>query len=146
MAYLLGLDISTTGAKALLIDERGTVIGSHTTPQPISTPKPLWSEQNPADWWDGIAASIRAVLEATGVGGDSIRAIGLTGQMLELAENSFRGHGGNWSGLRCLGGRGGLSAFEQLVVALELLGIIRIEPDVIAEAVKECVREFGLGM
>ena len=62
MAYLLGLDISTTGAKALLIDEGGQVVATHTTPQPISTPKPLWSEQNPADWWDGIAASIRAVL------------------------------------------------------------------------------------
>ncbi|MBZ0287544.1 MAG: hypothetical protein K8I30_08010 [Anaerolineae bacterium] len=60
MAYLLGLDISTTGAKALIIDESGKVIASHTTPQPISTPKPLWSEQNPADWWNGMAASIRA--------------------------------------------------------------------------------------
>ncbi len=81
MAYLLGLDISTTGAKALLIDERGTVIASHTTPQPISTPKPLWSEQNPADWWEGIVASIRGVLEETGITGESILAIGLTGQM-----------------------------------------------------------------
>ena len=80
MITLLGLDISTTGAKALLIDERGAVIASHTTPQPISTPQPLWSEQNPADWWDGMAASIRAVLEQTGAA-ESIAAIGLTGQM-----------------------------------------------------------------
>ena len=62
---LLGLDISTTGAKALLIDEQGQVVATHTTPQPISMPKPLWSEQDPADWWDGIAASIRAVLDKT---------------------------------------------------------------------------------
>ncbi len=81
MAYLLGLDISTTGAKALIIDERGTVIVSHTTPQPISTPKPLWSEQNPADWWDGIVASIRAALQSSGIAADAISAIGLTGQM-----------------------------------------------------------------
>ena len=81
MAYLLGLDISTTGAKALIVDERGAVIASHTTPQPISTPRPLWSEQNPSDWWDGIAASIRAALAASGVTGEQIAAVGLTGQM-----------------------------------------------------------------
>lgn len=77
--YLLGLDISTTGAKALLIDETGRVAASHTTPQPISTPKPLWSEQNPTDWWNGMVASIRAVVDK--VPADQIAAIGLTGQM-----------------------------------------------------------------
>jgi xylulokinase len=76
---LLGLDISTTGAKALLIDERGQVVASHNTPQPISMPKPLWSEQNPADWWDGIVQSVHALLEATNH--PEISAIGLTGQM-----------------------------------------------------------------
>lgn len=78
--HLLGLDISTTGAKALLIDEKGAVVASHTTPQPISAPKPLWSEQNPTDWWEGMVQSIRAVLQKTNVA-DSIAAIGLTGQM-----------------------------------------------------------------
>lgn len=79
--YLLGLDISTTGAKALIIDDRGAVVASHTTPQPISTPRPLWSEQNPADWWDGIARAIRAALAASGLSGEQIAAVGLTGQM-----------------------------------------------------------------
>jgi xylulokinase len=81
MVYLLGLDISTTGAKALIIDERGAVIASHTDPQPISTPKPLWSEQNPADWWDGIVTSIRTALAKSGLSGEDIACIGLTGQM-----------------------------------------------------------------
>ncbi|MFQ3565792.1 MAG: xylulokinase [Aggregatilineales bacterium] len=81
MAYLLGLDISTTGAKALIIAHDGAVVASHTTPQPISTPKPLWSEQNPADWWEGIVASIRAALEEAGIDAAAIDAIGLTGQM-----------------------------------------------------------------
>lgn len=81
MTYLLGLDISTTGAKALIIDERGAVIASHTAPQPISTPKPLWSEQNPADWWDGIVTAIRTALAKSGLTGDDIACIGLTGQM-----------------------------------------------------------------
>ncbi|MBN2256356.1 MAG: xylulokinase [Anaerolineaceae bacterium] len=80
MTYLLGIDISTTGSKALLIDEHGTVIASHTTPHPSSQPYPLWSEQNPADWWSGIVTSIRAVLEQIG-DASAVKAIGLTGQM-----------------------------------------------------------------
>ena len=81
MSYLLGLDISTTGAKALIIDDAGKVIASHTTPQPISTPQPLWSEQNPSDWWDGIASSIRSALQEANLTGEAIKGIGLTGQM-----------------------------------------------------------------
>jgi xylulokinase len=81
MTYLLGLDISTTGAKALIIHERGAVIASHTDPQPISTPKPLWSEQNPADWWEGIVTAIRTALAKSGLSGEDIACIGLTGQM-----------------------------------------------------------------
>ena len=81
MPYLMGLDISTTGAKALIIDETGAVIAVASTPQPISQPQPLWSEQNPADWWDGISASIRQALADSGLSGDNISAIGLTGQM-----------------------------------------------------------------
>lgn len=81
MTYLLGLDISTTGAKALIIADDGSVIASCTTPQPISTPQPLWSEQNPSDWWDGIVASIRQALADAHLKGEDIACIGLTGQM-----------------------------------------------------------------
>jgi xylulokinase len=79
--FLLGLDISTTGAKALLIDAAGAVIGSASSPLSLSTPRPLWAEQNPADWWAGMAASIRRLLAEQDVAGDDIAAIGLTGQM-----------------------------------------------------------------
>lgn len=77
----LGLDISTTGAKALLIDAEGNVVSSATTPLELSTPKPRWSEQDPHDWWDGIVSSIRAALEKADVAGEAIGAVGLTGQM-----------------------------------------------------------------
>ena len=81
MPYFLGIDVSTTGAKALIIDERGQVISSATTPLTLSTPKPLWSEQNPHDWWEGTLASIRAALAQAKIKGDAIAAVGLTGQM-----------------------------------------------------------------
>ena len=77
----LGLDVSTTGAKALLIDGTGEVVSSATTALPLSTPKPLWSEQDPHDWWDGIVASIRRALADAGATGEEVQAIGLTGQM-----------------------------------------------------------------
>ncbi len=78
---LLGIDISTTGAKALLIDEQGQVIDSAISPLTLSTPRPLWSEQNPADWWVGVKQSIGVVLERSAVVASDIGAIGLTGQM-----------------------------------------------------------------
>lgn len=81
MSYFLGIDVSTTGAKALLIDATGRVITSATTPLSLSTPRPLWSEQDPHEWWDGTVRSIRLALEQAGVGGDAVQAIGLTGQM-----------------------------------------------------------------
>ena len=80
MRYLLGLDVSTTGSKALLIDETGAVVASHSTPNPISQPYPLWSEQDPADWWNGIVHSTRTVLEKIDDPG-AIQGIGLTAQM-----------------------------------------------------------------
>ena len=81
MTLQLGIDISTTGAKALLVDTGGRVVASASNPLALSTPKPLWSEQNPHDWWNAIAASIRGALGEAGVTGDAISAIGLTGQM-----------------------------------------------------------------
>jgi xylulokinase len=81
MAYLMGIDVSTTGVKALLIAADGQVVGSANTEQPLSTPHPLWSEQDPADWWNGAVSSVRQVLHETGITGSQVAAVGLTGQM-----------------------------------------------------------------
>lgn len=78
---LLGIDVSTTGAKALIVNERGDVIASATEEYPLYTPRPLWSEQNPEDWWQGARQAIRRALAAPGVSADEIAGIGLTGQM-----------------------------------------------------------------
>jgi len=79
--YFLGIDTSTTSSKALLIDERGNVVAVASNPHTLQTPKPLWSEQDPREWWDAVSASIRSVLESAGIGGEGIGAVGLTGQM-----------------------------------------------------------------
>jgi xylulokinase len=77
----LGVDVSTTGAKALLIDESGKVVATATTALSLQTPKPLWSEQDPQEWWSGTASSIKKALAAAGAKGDEVAAVGLTGQM-----------------------------------------------------------------
>lgn len=79
--YFLGIDTSTTSSKALLIDEQGEVIAVASSPHTLQTPRPLWSEQDPREWWDAVAASIKSVLQKAGVGGEQIAGVGLTGQM-----------------------------------------------------------------
>jgi xylulokinase len=79
--YFLGIDTSTTSSKAILIDEQGDVITVASSSHTLQTPRPLWSEQDPREWWEAVATSIRLVLENAGVGGERIGAVGLTGQM-----------------------------------------------------------------
>ena len=79
--YLLGIDIGTSGSKALLIDERGSLVASATFDYPMFTPRPLWAEQNPQDWWVATVSAIRKVLQDGGIKGEQVVGVGLTGQM-----------------------------------------------------------------
>lgn len=81
MTYFIGVDTSTTATKALLMDERGLVLGVASNEYPFETPQPLWSEQDPSLWWHATAESIRQVLAKTGVDATAVKGIGLTGQM-----------------------------------------------------------------
>ncbi|MEI8332449.1 MAG: xylulokinase [Chloroflexota bacterium] len=81
MGHVLGIDVSTTATKAVLIDEEGAVRGIGVSEYPFDVPRPLWSEQDPGLWWAGATAAIRSVLASTGVAGVDIEAVGLTGQM-----------------------------------------------------------------
>ena len=79
MSLLLGIDIGTSGSKAVLIAPDGSVRAEATTEYPMAVPRPGWAEQDPEDWWKATVASIRQVLAHAG--GDGIAGIGLTGQM-----------------------------------------------------------------
>ena len=67
MKYFIGIDSSTTATKALLVDEKGQVLGVTSNEYAFETPQPLWSEQSPHLWWDATAESIRQVLAQTDV-------------------------------------------------------------------------------
>lgn len=81
MRTMLGLDIGTSGAKAVVVRDDGEVIATGTADYPISHPHPLWSEQEPADWWAGAQAALKTALDASGTSPDDVAGLGLTGQM-----------------------------------------------------------------
>jgi xylulokinase len=74
VTQLVGLDVGTTGVKALAISPDGDVLARAEETYDLSTPQPGWSEQDPEDWWQ---AAERALAR---LGGETT-AIGLSGQM-----------------------------------------------------------------
>jgi xylulokinase len=81
MPLVLGIDVSTTATKAILIDLDGVVRGTGSAEYGVSMPQPLWSEQDPASWWSASASAIRAALHVASASGGDVEAVGLTGQM-----------------------------------------------------------------
>ena len=91
MKYLIGLDVGTSGAKCIMIDETGKVVASSTQEYPLSTPRPGWAEQNPEDWWQGVVRGLRAILEKAKVNPGDILGLSYSGQMhglVALYENN----------------------------------------------------------
>ena len=78
---LLGLDLGTTGSTAIVLSPFGTVVAHASHSYEPDVPRPSWSEQDPAEWWDATVRSIRAVLADDAVTPEDIAGVGLTGQM-----------------------------------------------------------------
>ncbi|MFZ0627661.1 MAG: FGGY family carbohydrate kinase, partial [Acidimicrobiia bacterium] len=81
MSLVMGIDVSTTATKALLVDTEARVVGVASSSYGYETPRPLWSEQDPHLWWSATIDAISRVLSEADVTGSEIEAIGLTGQM-----------------------------------------------------------------
>jgi xylulokinase len=83
---IVGLDVGTTGAKAVAISATGEVLARAEEEYPLAIPQPGWAEQDPEDWW---RASERAL---AAVGANESASVGLTGQMhgLVLLDRSDR--------------------------------------------------------
>ncbi len=75
----IGIDLGTSAAKLLLVDEKGSIVRSVTKEYPLSFPQPGWSEQNPADWWKAVQHGILELTEH--VDKSEVRGIGVGGQM-----------------------------------------------------------------
>jgi xylulokinase len=75
----LGVDLGTSGVKAVLTGAGGEVIGQAIAPLAISTPRPLWSEQDPAAWWQATQDALAMLRQAHSL--SAVRGLGLAGQM-----------------------------------------------------------------
>ena len=76
---LLGLDIGTSGVRAILVRLTGEVVASATAPLALGTPQPGWAEQDPEDWWRAAVMAIRAALSQRPDA--RVEAVGISGQM-----------------------------------------------------------------
>lgn len=77
----LGIDLGTSEVKALVIDEQGETVATHSAPLTIQRPHPHWSEQAPQEWWEATNYLIGALREKCAEHWGAIKAIGLSGQM-----------------------------------------------------------------
>ena len=75
----LGIDLGTSGVKAIVVDAAQTVRAAFTAPLTVARPRRLWSEQDPAAWWRATDTAVRAVLRD--VESRAVEAVGLSGQM-----------------------------------------------------------------
>ena len=80
MAILLGIDVGTTGIKALAVRPDGTIAAESFSGYDISSPHQKWAEQNPDEWWDAFCLATRELFQS-GIRPDEVAAIGLSGQM-----------------------------------------------------------------
>ncbi len=79
-AYVIGIDIGTSGCKTLIIDQEGKIAAKAVEEYPLFTPRPGWSEQNPEDWWQAVKSTLTKTL-ADFRDRTAIKGIGLSGQM-----------------------------------------------------------------
>jgi len=88
---LMGIDIGTQSTRAALLDLKGHVVASASTPQEMQTPRPGWAEQDPQAWWDSTIANVRQTMAQAEVSPHEILAVGLSGQMHGTVPISAKG-------------------------------------------------------
>lgn len=84
MALVLAFDVGTSGCKAALVNEEGRLQGTAFEPYPTHYPRPLWAEQDPADWWQAVCVTTRRLLDQQQVSPSQISGIAFSTQMVNL--------------------------------------------------------------
>jgi xylulokinase len=75
----IGIDLGTSGVKAILLNEQGEVVASQTEKLTVSRPHPLWSEQDPEQWWLATDRALKALSKQHSL--STVKALGIAGQM-----------------------------------------------------------------
>ena len=81
-AYILAHDLGTTGNKANIFDEQGTLVASAFEGYETSYPQAGWAEQDPGDWWNAVCKSTRTLLAQPGLVASDIAVISFSAQMM----------------------------------------------------------------
>jgi xylulokinase len=81
MRVAIGVDVGTTGTRAVAVDEIGATAGAAGVDYPLLTPRPRWTEQDPAGWWRATQDVLARVATACRDAGNEVVGVGLTGQM-----------------------------------------------------------------
>jgi xylulokinase len=80
--HALGIDLGTSGVKAVLLSAAGELVAEATAPLEVSRPRPLWSEQAPADWLAAVDLAVAALHQLAGPERwGRVRALAAAGQM-----------------------------------------------------------------
>ena len=77
----IGIDLGTSGVKIVIVDDSQAIVGQATAPLSVSTPRPLWSEQDPESWWIATDSAMRRLASDHPDAMARARAVGLSGQM-----------------------------------------------------------------
>ncbi|HZD58813.1 MAG TPA: FGGY family carbohydrate kinase, partial [Anaerolineales bacterium] len=80
-SLLMGVDLGTSGIKALLLEPEGDVLGLAAKEYPLEMPHAGWAEQNPEAWYQAAIETMGAALAQAGASGGEVAAIGFSGQM-----------------------------------------------------------------
>lgn len=80
-ALALGIDVGTSGTKAIVVAPSGRILAEASVPHPLHSPRPGWNEQHPEEWWRATETAVGRVLASLGKLRARVRGIGLSGQM-----------------------------------------------------------------
>ena len=91
----LGIDLGTSGVKVVLLNDADRVVDQEEAGLGVSRPHPLWSEQQPEDWWQAADRAVGRLAERLASQLRRVRAVGLSGQMhgatlLDAADRPLR--------------------------------------------------------
>ncbi|MBS3766230.1 xylulokinase [Candidatus Bipolaricaulota bacterium] len=81
MKQMVGLDLGTSGIKALIIDFQGGVLASHKEEYPLIQPEQGWAEQDPHHWWQATIKALQEILANENIDSEEIEGLALSGQM-----------------------------------------------------------------
>lgn len=81
MNYLIGIDLGTSATKTILTDDQGRILASASYAYPLKETNNGWAEQNPLDWKQAVLSTVKEVVVQSGIDGQRVRGIGLSGQM-----------------------------------------------------------------